>query len=433
MKHILATLLLAACGNELHHTVDAQPADTSADTSVPVNGQPPADAVSVTITRQGVAQAGVAVVFQDPSSTLIDAATTDTEGRAWARMPAGGFVTSIEHVGSGVDELTTFATVVNGDALRLDIAPLDTGTDKALTVTVPIDGTASSYGIQTSCGAGGADATGTGSMSLVNCGPTTDLVIASYLDGVATGRVLYAPGVALPATGNVVIAGVYEELVASSLTYTNVPAQVALVSAYQAVSAVLRAYDTSGTVAPAGGTATIGLKIPPTTGSVLTVSTLYPVSGEVGQQALYDWDTAAPTLTRDLATALLPAYATAPVYDVTTHTATWTERAGGPAADLVRATLNIFRDDIPVGRAWHWHLAVARGSTPSVKFPTLPSVAGFDFNPASADTAVVDELTELRLPGGLTPWRTQVFGPTAQSIIGAAGHIALQTLYFEQL
>ena len=115
------------------------------------------------------------------------------------------------------------------------------------------------------------------------------------------------------------------------------------------------------------------------------------------------------------------------------HAVAWTERTGGTAADLVRAQLDVFRDDIPTGRVWHWRLAVARGSTPAVKFPTLPPVAGFDFNPASGDTTVIGELTELRLPGGLNPWRTQVFTPTAQSIVGAAGHIALQTLYSEQL
>ncbi len=128
----------------------------------------------------------------------------------------------------------------------------------------------------------------------------------------------------------------------------------------------------------------------------------------------------------------MQAYASAPVYDLAAHTVTWTERAGGTPGDVVRVGMQMYRDDIPTGRAWRWRLAAARTGT-SVKFPTLPPVAGFDFNPIASDTVAIDDLTMMRLPGGLAPWRTTIFAPLAQTLTGTTGHVAVQTLYVPEL
>ena len=432
MKFAIALCLLG-CGKELHHTVDAPPLDTTSDVVIPDNGEPPAEAVKLTLTRYGVGVPGATVVFLDPESAVISTGITDMTGRAWALMPAGGFVTAIEHQGAGLDELTTFATVAMGDALRLDHAPLGIGMDRALDITVPLDNGADSYTIHTGCGTGGADAAGVGILDLTNCGANADVVVRSYFDGLPTGRVLYLAAVPLPTSGTVALAGPYETIEPVALTYTNVPAEAQMIGGYQAVSVASRAFEISDVVAPVGGGATVNLAIPGASTEVLTVTTVYPASTEVGQQVTYDWtDNATKTFTSNLATALLPAYSTAPAYDHTTHTVTWTERSGGTPADVVRVGLQVYRDDIPTGRAWRWRLAKAHG-TPSVQFPTLPPVAGFDFNPVAGDTVAVDELTTIRLPGGLAPWRATVFGPIAQTFIGAAGHVALQTLYAPEL
>jgi hypothetical protein len=350
-------------------------------------------------------------------------------------MPAGGFVTAIELVGMNLNELTTFATVASGDRLRLDFEPLGDIDEHTLTTNVPTDTNANGYLVSTSCGSGGLDDTGAGELTLTGCGGSADVVVQSMLDGIPTGRAIYSPSVALPATGALTITGTYSGMTTDTLTYTGVPAQVASLAGYQSVSATRRAYETADSAVPAGGTATMQLSVPATTSSVLTVTNTYPVTTEVGQQTLYEWATASTTYSANLSTLLLPAYATAPTYDAATHAVTWTERAGGAAADLVRVGLQVNRDDIPEGRTWRWRLAVARGSAASVTFPTLPGTptVSFDFNPSATDSVAIDDLTTLRLPGGLAPWRTTAFAATSRAVVGSAGRIVMQTLYSPEL
>jgi len=430
-------LVLAACGREIHHGVDAPPADSPSDIDAVVdNGQPPAGAVTLTVTRLSAPVGGITVVFQSADS-VIQTSVTDATGRAWALMPDGGFVTAIEHIGPGSDDLTTFANVVAGDSLRLDATPILSGTNGEVAIGVPIDSNVitSSYAIQTSCGGGAADNAGSGTVQLENCGSTFDVVVLGLdADGVPTGNALVAENVST--TPPITVTGTLASFESVSLNYINVPSQISLVSTVQGLSATRLAYQISDSVAPSGGAAAVAFKRPSTAGSVLTMTTLFPTTGtgEIGQQYIYDWDNAATTAKNiDLATSLLHAYATAPVYDKGTHAVSWTERTPGLTPDAMRVLLQIYRDDIPAGYAWRWKLAGARGTDPSITFPTLPTVNGFDFNPAADDTVGISDLTGLRLPGGLAPWRASIFAPIPHAITGAAGHITVQSLYEEQL
>jgi hypothetical protein len=436
MSRSLALVLgLAACGRELHHGVDAPPPDVPIDMAEIVdNGEPPVDAVKLTMTRLGAPVIGTTVIFQRLDGTLVQTSLTDPTGRAWALMPDGGYVTAIEHIGTDLDELTTFTTVAPGDSLRLDSTPIETGTSGIRDVSVPPTApVADGYTVQTSCGNGGADILGAGVVNLESCGTMIDVVVLSLTDGIPNGYALYAPDVPLPASGTIAITGTFAMMTTVSLSYTGVPAETSAVLGYQALSATRRAYQTSSSGPATAGSAQVDLQMPVHSSTVLTVSTLYPMSGEVAQQIVYDWGDASTNKSINLATALMPAYSTEPTFDISSRAVTWTERAGGTAPDAMLAKLQLHRDDLPAGHAWRWQLAGARGSGPSITLPMLPAINNFDFNPKSGDSVAVTELVGMRLPGGLAPWRSTIFAPVGHVVTGTSGTISLQMLWEEQM
>lgn len=438
MKRLALLVALTACGRELHETVDA--AIVVEPDAPETNGEPPASAVTLTITRLGVPVQGVVVVFQDPSSAVIATGKTDLAGRAWADMPAGGVVTAVEKTGMTTDELTTFATVASGDALRLDHTPLSPSTDRTLAFNLlTLDGAADGYTILTSCGSGTADAAGDGLVEITDCGPSTDLVVLSTLNGLPTGRGFHRALLGLPGDGEVIdLTTAFTAFTDVQLTYQNVPAEVQSIVGQQVLSASGRSYAASESAVPAGGSASIALAIPPTETplltKVVTETTLYPTAGELGQQQLFSWAPPAPSVAMDLAASLLPAFASAPTFNTGSSSVTWSERTGGTDPDLVRAAISVHRDDIPEGHAWTWRIAGARGTATAIAFPTLPKLMGFEFMPTDGDTIVVNELTTARLPApGFAPFRTNVFAPLSTLVNETGGTMVVQRLYSEPL
>lgn len=438
MKRLALLLAVTACGREIHQTVDA--AIVVEPDAPDTNGEPSATAVKLTITRLGVPVQGVVVVFQDPSSAVIATGKTDLTGRAWAEMPAGGFVTAVENTGMTTDELTTFATVVAGDALRLDHTPPATGTDLTVAFNLlQLDaGVNDGYIIHTSCGSGAADAAGAGLVELTQCGTSADIVVLSTLDGLPTGRGFHRSHLALPTAGEAVnLTGAFVPFTDVQLTYQNVPVEVQSIVGQEVLSATGRAYVASDSAVPAGGSATIPLAIPstdtPLVTKVLTETTLYPTAGEFGQQQLFAWSAPATSVATDLGATMLPAFASAPIFDTGASAVTWTERSGGAEPHVVHTEISVHRDDIPEGHAWTWRLAGARGTATALAFPTLPKVMGFDFTPSEGDTIVVNDLTTARLPEGLAPWRTNVFAPLSTLITENPGSLVVQRLYSEPL
>lgn len=452
----LATVLVAfaACGNDgLHHTVDALPADVAIDQVTPNNDDPPAGAVTLTITRNSAAVANVAVFFQDPSSTLIEQTLTNEGGLAWALMPDGGFVTAIEKRGDGLYELSTFAGAAAGDALQLAFAASAGQKSWPFKLAFSPSTNGMHYQVRTSCSdeAFGIDdpastAPDTNIVSLSGCddGIADFVVTALDMDGLPTGDALVAEAVTLPAPPNggmadasppqyntLTLPGTFLPVETHTLSYSNLGAELDSLTVYQAISATRRAYSAADIAPRAGTTASATLQIPAGATTMLTVTTANS-AGQKGQQSLYEWGAASTTYTLDAATGLsLPSYSAYPTFDPATRTIAWSETGGSAQPDAVRARIHAYRDDIPAGTSWGWRIIAPRTGA-SVTLPQLP-VLGFDFNAHDTDTVGVDELTTLRLPGGYAAWRARGFTDVTRAVSGPSGSITQQTLYFEQL
>jgi hypothetical protein len=454
MKHVLALALLAACGNDLHHTVDALPADAPGDTLVPSGNDPPANAVKLAVRRGTGAVPDVAVYFQDPSSAVIEQALTNESGLAWALMPDGGFVTAVEHVGDGLDEITTFSAVAPADALRLDF--MDPGQRKEwpIKLSFPFDagGTAASYLVHTSCNSetiGLATpipvAADDNQITLSGCDDGfADFAIESFdVDGNSTGRALYAAAVALPApqppTGAgttfvpLQLTGAFNALEVHTLDYVNVSEAVGSLGILHGISADRRTYEVTDSKPRAGASISTTISVPAGAMTMLTATVGYPASSAANdQQLLLDWGPASTAYTLDAAQSYLPGYNTAPSYDVASRTVTWVEGTAPIQPDLVRARIHVYRDDIPSGRSWGWRIVAPRTATAAVAFPQLP-ILGFDFNPADGDVVGVDELTNVKLPGGYATWRARAFTDVTRAVSGSSGKIFVETLYVPEL
>lgn len=429
MKRAALALLLIGCKADLHHTVDAGPLDASVDSLSAQDGDPPPGAVKLKVTSIGQPVSNIAVYFQAADSSLIAATLTNANGFAWATMPAGGFVTAVEHQGNGLEALTTFSGVMSTDSLTLDLSPTGATTNQPLQLTVPSMTNAMTYAIHTPCGETAMSSTSE-SIQLVGCGPMADLVIVPQdTDGLPLGA-LYVPGVDL-ATGTKTVTGSYASFTTEALSYTNVPSTVTFVGVYEALSANHRAFSVTDGATPSGGAANTSIKMPPSTGTELTATTLYPASGEHGEQSIYNWHPASASYDLDLATVMLPAFAAAPTYTPASRTISWSERTPGQTPDVVRARIHVYRDAIPSGRVWSWRIAAPRTET-TITYPKLP-VIDFDFNPTAGDTFTVDELTTLALPGGFAGFRSQAFSDARSAISGTLGRIVEQDLYSDPL
>lgn len=426
---LVAVVGLAACKADLHHTVDALPADGTTDTLSTMPGDPPASAVKLTITRGGMPVPAVAVFFQTADSSLVSASLTDDKGLAWALAPAGSFVTAREHRGTNLDELTTFSGAQPGDALTLELDPTGSLSEVTFSLTVQAQANAASYQVHTPCGLVAMSST-TEDITLTGCGTTTDLVIVPIdVDSNVLGA-MYIANVTLNG-GAIQIAGVYQNLATTTISYSNVPASVQYLGVYEAVSADRPAFEQTAGTNPASGSASTSVLMPSTSATELTATSEMPVSSEVGQQLIYHWHDANLVYNLDLASVQLPPYASAPTYDPASRTLAWTERAGAVEPELVRARIHVYRDDIPAGRAWGWRIAAPRSGT-SIAYPKLP-IVDFDFNPAAGDAIGVDDLTTISLPGGYAGFHTTAFADVRRAISGTLGRIVTQSLYVAPL
>jgi hypothetical protein len=385
--------------------------------------------VKLTVLRSGAPVANVAVFFQGADSSMIGQSLTNEFGVAWAIMPSGSFVTAREHVGQGLEQLSTFSGVQPSDELELDLSPTGPVAQHLFHITVPSATNAVAYRVFAPCGEAGIGSTSE-DITLVGCGSMTDLVIVPVdVDGNTLGA-LFAQNVTIDGTVN--IPGTYQSFETVSLSYTNVPDFVSFVGMYEALSATRRAYsDTNGVVAT-NHAATANISMPPSSGTELTATNLFPTSGEIGIQTIYNWHAATTAYALDVGSVLLPPFATAPAFTVSTRMLGWSEREGALQPDLVRARIHVYRDAIPTGTAWSWRIVAARSGT-SITYPQLPVIDNFDFTPAAGDTVTVDELSTISLPGGFAGFRTRGFSEPRSTISGTLGRIVQQDLYFESL
>lgn len=449
MRRSVLIALVTACKSDLHHTVDAPPTDMATDTLGESTDDAPPGAVTLTVKRGTTNVPDVAVYFQDPSSTLIEQKLTNENGFAWALMPDGGFVSAIEHVGTGLEEISTFAAVAPGDALRLDF--MNPGQTKEWPIQLSFTGDASgatTYMTRTSCTADAFPVTqpvptttteNTATLSGCDDG-IADFVIQSLdAEGNPTGRALYAGGVALPSPATagtfalLQLPGDFAMMAEHKIDYVNVPDTLSAVFVLHGISATRRAYEVNLTGERTSSTISMTAPVPAGAATQITSVVGFPAaSTEIGQHYVYDWGAAITEYSLDLAAASLPRYLTSPAFDPAARTITWTEAAAALQPNLVRARIHVHRDDIPSGRSWGWRIVAPRSAATTVVYPQLPLV-DFDFNPKDGDTYGVDELTNMTVPGGYAAWRPTAFVDVGRAVSGASGKISVETLYVPEL
>lgn len=420
-------LLLAACGGA-HHTTDAGPVDAATD-SLPTSSDAGPSSVRVHVTSQGQPMPNVATVFLAPDGKQIAELATDASGTAAALVDAGGSVTVILHTAAGVDDLRTFTGVAPGDALELDLSPPGPQTGQTITMSAPTDASAYDYSLFSSCG----DRTGSldGSFGFVpkGCSSTADFVVSANDTLDQPMAFIVARGVSL--AGSPAITGSYAPPRDPAFGYSGVPSVVTAIATHGVLlgsgGGQMVAVDNS---APTnGGSLTIHAAMPDTTGlgmSMLVASQLYPIAGELGQQGIADIVPADQPYNLDLSSGMVPRYVAAPAYDVTTRSIAWGEAPASGTADVVRARLHVYRDDIPFGRSWTWEIVAAKNGT-NVTFPTLPAVDGYSFVPITTDSVTIDELTTERVPGGYAANRPQAFADPVSQL--TSGRAVIEVLY----
>ena len=426
---MLVLAVLGACGDDA--------ATNPPDAALPPDAAPAAG-VRLSLTVRGTPAAGARVVFLDPAGAVVRDTTTGADGTAFAELAAGS-VTVVEprpvvtpEPMTIHDRLATFTGVAVGDELRLDLMPLEPTVE--VTLSVPSDGDAMTFEVLSTCGRGMIPAfmgeVMPAPVTLDACG-TTDLFVISG-DGI--GSVLhgmYRPNIAVPAGATIVLPGPWEDLVASTVTATNVPAWIGNIGVDQALVTPRRpVVVATGFLDPGAPTTT--LQLPPPSGLPGALRfRLFPTAGMAESlQRIVAWGLSAVDPSVDLGALALAPYTTAPRYDAATRTIAWTEGTGAPA-DLVRAELHVFREGDPA-HTWDWQIVAARGAAPSVSYPVLP-VLDFDFNVQAGDSAGVRELETAAVPGGYAAVRSRALR-TRLDLVGAtpAGRVAYQAVFVQE-
>jgi hypothetical protein len=412
-------LVLAACGGNDHHTIDAGPIDALTD-SLPVSGDGAPGGVQLHVTQGGHPVAQVATFFLASDDRVVSAVTTNGGGIAAASL-SDGSVTAVLHAG-GIDRLWTFTGVHAGDILELALDPPGPATADNVMVSAPVAAGAYDYGLFSGCGDRANSLDAMFVFTPRDCGATADFVITvnDMLD--VPQAALVARGVSLASP---TIAGAYVPVVTPAFTYsgggvvTSVDTRVQLLAPH----GVLYAADD---LQPAsGGAVTTHVRLPDTTGLAMSadvVTLIYPAASELGQQTIHDVVDPAVPYSLDLAGAMLPRYTIAPAYDVASRTLAWGEAPGGTAATTVRAAIHATRDAFPTGRSWSWQIVAAKTAA-NVTFPALPDLAGFSFVPAPGDTVGVDDLTTSSVPYAAT----RGFVDPGHGV--TSGRVVVETLY----
>ncbi|MCW5809280.1 MAG: hypothetical protein KIT31_43400 [Deltaproteobacteria bacterium] len=218
MRYALAALGLIACGKVVPDSPDAS-IDIDAD---------PAGIVKVTVldvVGNGAPTANIPVVFLNPDGTVASDATTDSAGRAEARVLPGASVTAVWIQGTRT-LVGTIVDVKPGDDLAIGFTRRDGSDNGNFAVTFPALMGTEFYEIYTPCGSFGA-MPGTTMVPLRNnCRrPTFDVYVVAFRNGFASN---YAEvqNVSL-AAGAVTVPDVWRTTSSFSATYTNVPAEIA--------------------------------------------------------------------------------------------------------------------------------------------------------------------------------------------------------------
>ncbi len=429
-----ALVLFTACGDDaVRHLGDAPPIpDASVDAAIAP--------VSLKLTFDGVPRPGVDVYFQDAASTLIAVVPTGSDGIAAALMEPGGFVTVIDAfplTGKSSPKLVrTFAGVKPGDLLLVDEG-YGGPPQLSVTLTVPVDTSASQYDVYTSCsgkhtlvGAGGSGGVPSGTIYMQGCNGFADVLVQTFdYNGQPLGW-FYHPDVAVSDQQAITLTDTYATTSTDvTMMFTNVPAEFSsiafrtvLASPRGPVSDVVLSTDVTG------GAASASFSRPPVTNGI-SVTALRPLpSNNIGAHTVVQWG-APSVLTIDLANALLPLYTTFPSFTPATHSVSWTAGAG-IAPDLVIGEVSAYRFTGPPNASWRWRIVAPYATT--LTLPVLPAAIA-EYNIATDDQPSLAELTTAKVPGGYDAVRARLhtirdaFGLEG-FVAGATGRIVYETL-----
>jgi hypothetical protein len=435
---------LAACGNsDVHHlddgggdggqTIDAPRGDAALDAS--------AGKVTIAVTVNGGPAPGADVYFQNADNSLVAHVQTGSDGQASEVMAAGGYVTLVQPAappgggGAGLvspanQNLDTFAGVKPGDVLHIDLGELVAQEPINITVTAPLDPSASavSYLLGSTCNGGTLIALGAGSGSGSGSGglakklqgkapkakprdlpPTTvqldggcataDMLVIS-VD--ANGNELdsfFAPAVAVADGATVALTGTYAAVPTQTVTYANVPdgqpagntdrahfvVDSGAVELTQAVDYAATA-DTQAT--------TFGQ--PAIAGAVAGLETEFLNTAGQSDQTFAAWGPESTTpISVDYSATRLPDWLSGPTFDVGSQQVQFALTGGGSSSiDYVYTDIDITRAPGDGGIAeWNWDIVAPGAEAGAVQYPILPTDISA-FNPAATDT-VTPGFTEI--------------------------------------
>ncbi len=410
-------LAIVGCNGDPNRTIlDAAPGDGEAD--APPDAPPAIAPVTVTIQTTGAAPAGIRVYFQNADSSVVAAGPLDQNNSAKAVMAAGGYVTVVEPGRSATaHSLSTWAGVQPGDHLILDRRSVAT----SVTFTVPLDpnNQPANYQLYTTCGnttlpppAVAAAVPISIPISLRNCGPNADVVVAS-LD--ASNRPLAAfsiVGQALSDGGTIdYTAQAYVAPVLHTYRLDNNPdpnSPIQLVDGF----VTQRGIEFQAESLALGGSPAISRGQLPVTpvNAIGVVSIVQDVTNT--ERRYIEWGTTA-TYIRDWGAELLPDFAAMPALDPATHVVSWTATGGTLASDLSGVALSATR----ANDSWTWQMFGAAST--SMTLPTVPTDVA-DFNITATDTSSVLTAVSAKVPGGWDALRATVFqGPQPSGATGA--------------
>ncbi len=370
-RAILLVTVLAACGDDGGvRTLDDAP---------PFDAAPGMATVTVRAGRHLLANH--TVYFQAPDSSEIATVQTDAEGRASAVVPDGSSVTTLVPGNGATSTIYTVMGVKPQDALTLTVATNFEQPDVTFTFPAYTGVATAVYAIDTTCGGEGVGEGTTHVLAQDLCSPRTDTMVLAR-DVTGTQHVAYLAKLDQPFADTIDLAGeTWMEIVPSTTTYTNIPAETVRTTAARNLvtprGVLARCYGGAG--APPTHIAALSC-------ATLTGATMRDVFMYTDHQLIHDFSqvATAPSSTIDLANVTVRGASDAPI-DGATRTLSWTETAGA-APDFV------------------WVRLIEQGATPYDRYVlapydstsiTLPSLIG---DAAVFDLEAGDEpYIELRL------------------------------------
>jgi hypothetical protein len=407
--------IVAACGSD--------PAVVTADAPtkpVPDGGvELPVEPVSLTVLHNGVPVPGVHAYFLAADSAVIAAADTGSDGAARATMVLdGGSVTVIDPFGDpvtrGFHDLRTFAGVKVGDHL---VVTQDDADDVTVTVTVPPFGTADTFNVHTTCGAGAITAAPgpvavapSGPIKLAGCRGSADIVVIATTAADPSVRGALHHASAAITDGKLVDLSndSYAPLAPVALGYKNLPALAGMVTASHVLTTGNGAFvlPLQNTAPIVQGVASIALDEPMIGTAVGIVDTTLALGG---LHHIVDWAPLSASYMLDAAGVLLPDLSGGPSFSIATQRVTWREKPATAVPDLTIAELRVSKAITPQApqlQSWRWTVA-APYTTGELQLPRLPTDLAI-WAPGAGDAIDVTSLLNASVPGHYDAVRSRI-------------------------